>query len=147
MEPLSLDRMCEKLWTLPMSALRRPAPMALGTFLDLMASAAGPAALFALGLSLVGRWLLGDMPEVAWTGFLKLAVQPACTFVSVRWVIPMEPAWAAAVVLLSALPTGAVAFVIAQQYDCYTRRTSSAIVLSTLISVVTISALLIWLRV
>ena len=42
---------------------------------------------------------------------------------------------------------GAVAFVVAQQYDCYVRRTSSAIVLSTLLSVVTISALLILLEV
>ncbi len=126
-----------------MSALEWPVPAPVGNFLDLMASAAGPAALFALGLSLVGRKLLGDMPEVAWTVFLKLAVQPAATWAVVVWLLPMEPEWATAAVLLSALPTGAIAFVIAQQYDVYLRRTSSAIVLSTLFSLLTVSGLLI----
>lgn len=125
------------------SALRVPIPAPVGNFLDLMASAAGPAALFALGLSLVGRRLLGDIPEVSWIVILKLIAQPAIAFVIVRWLIPMEPAWGTAVILLSALPTGAVAFVIAQQYDCYLQRTSSAIVASTLLSIITVSALLI----
>lgn len=124
-----------------------PIPKPIGNFLDLMASAAGPAALFALGLSLVGRSLFSGFTEVAWISLLKLAVQPALTWVMVTYVFEVDPYWGMSAVLLSALPVGAVAFVLAQQYDCYTRRTSAAIVLTTLLSVVTISALLILLEV
>lgn len=127
------------------SSLALPIPVPIGNFLDLMASAAGPAALFALGLSLVGRSLLGDMTEVSWSLFLKLAVQPAVTWLLVTHVFEMEARWATAAVILSALPVGAVAFVVAQQYDVYVRRTSSATLLSTVLSVVTISALLVML--
>lgn len=120
-----------------------PVPLPVGNFLDLMASAAGPAALFALGLSLVGRSLFTGFAEVAWISVLKLAVQPALTWVMVTYVFAVDPHWAMAAVLLSALPVGAVAFVLAQQYDTYTRRTSAAIVLTTLASVVTTSILLV----
>ncbi len=129
------------------SFLALPIPTPIGNFLDLMASAAGPAALFALGLSLVGRSLLGDAGELSWVLLLKLIVQPAITYLLVAHVFEMPPMWAEGAIILAALPVGAVAFVVAQQYDCYVRRTSSAIVLSTLLSVVTISALLILLEV
>lgn len=124
-----------------------PIPLPIGNFMDLMASAAGPAALFALGLSLVGRSLFSGFTEVAWITLLKLAVQPALTWVMVTYVFNVDPYWGMSAVLLSALPVGAVAFVLAQQYDTYTRRTSAAIVLTTLLSGVTISVLLIVLEV
>lgn len=129
------------------SFLQLPIPVPIGNFLDLMASAAGPAALFALGLSLTGHSLLSGLAEVSWVVLLKLGVQPLCTWVMVFYVFDVEPGWAEGAVILSALPVGAVAFVIAQQYDCYTRRTSSAIVVTTGLSVLTISALLILLGV
>lgn len=119
-------------------------PKPIGNFLDLMASAAGPAALFALGLSLVGRRLFGDALELSWMLALKLLAQPAITFLLVTYVFEMERDWAVGAVLLAGLPVGAVAFVVAQQYDVYVRRTSSAILLSTLLSLFTISALLVF---
>jgi malonate transporter len=48
---------------------------------------------------------------------------------------------------LSALPVGALVFVVAQQYDVYVQRASSAIVVTTAVSVLTISLLLIWMHV
>lgn len=125
------------------SFLALPIPLPIGNFLDLLASAAGPAALFALGLSLVGRSLLNGLQEVAWITVLKLLVQPALTWVMVTFVFDVDPYWAKSAILLSALPVGAVAYVLAQEYDCYTRRTSAAIVMTTLLSVLTISLLLI----
>ena len=129
------------------SFLAVPIPVPIGNFLDLMASPAGPAALFALGLSLVGRSLLNGLGEVSWIALLKLAFQPFATWVMVTYVLDVDPHWADGAVILAALPVGAVAFVVAQQYDCYTRRTSSAIVLTTLLSVLTISGLLVMLEI
>ncbi len=120
-----------------------PIPAPIGNYLDLMASAAGPAALFALGLSLYGRRLRGDVAPLSCLLVLKLIAQPALTYVLAFHVFEMTPFWASGAVLLSALPVGAVAFVVAQKYDRQVGVTSSAMVLSTLLSVPTLSVLLI----
>ena len=108
-----------------------------------MAASAGPAALFALGLSLVGRKLLGNAAEIAWLVVLKLVVHPFATWLLVTYVFTMPPLWSRSAIILSALPAGALVFVIAQQYDVYVQRASAAIIVSTVLSVATISVLLI----
>lgn len=122
-------------------------PKSIGNLFDLLAASAGPAALFALGLSLVGRTLRGNIGEVGWLAVLKLVVHPAITYVLVTRVFVMDPVWAKAAILLAAMPAGALVFVIAQQYDVYVQRASAAIIVTTVISVATISLLLVWLGV
>ena len=73
------------------SLLTLPIPKPVGNYLDLLAAAAGPAALFALGLSLVGRRLTAGIGEVSWLVILKLGLQPVLTFILVRWVFNVEP--------------------------------------------------------
>lgn len=118
-------------------------PKPIENLLDMLGATAGPGALFALGLSLVGQKLLGNISEVSWLVVLKIIVQPAITWLLVAHVFVLEPMWAQAAIILSALPTGALVFVVAQQYDVYVRRASAVIVLSTAISIITVSALLI----
>ncbi len=122
-------------------------PKPLGNFLDLLAASAGPAALFALGLSLVGRKLLGNAVEVSWLVALKLLVHPVITYLLVTHVFQMEQLWAKAAIILSALPVGALVFVVAQQYNVFVERASATVIVSTVLSVGTISLLLIWLGV
>jgi malonate transporter len=129
------------------SLLTLPIPKPIGNYLDLLAAAAGPAALFALGLSLVGRRLTAGIGEVSWLVILKLGLQPVLTFILVRWVFNVEPVWAEAAIILAALPAGALVFVLAQQYETYVDRASAAIVVSTVLSVATVSGLLIWLEI
>ncbi len=129
------------------SVLSVPIPTPIGNYLDLLAAAAGPAALFALGLSLVGRRLSAGLGEVSWLVGLKLVLQPVLTFILVKWVFDVAPIWAEAAIVLAALPAGALVFVLAQQYDVYVERASSAIIASTILSVVTVSGLLIWLQI
>ena len=47
-----------------------------------------------------------------------------------------------AALLLAALPTGALTFVVAQNYDVYVDRSSGVIFVSTVVSVITLSLLL-----
>lgn len=47
----------------------------------------------------------------------------------------------AAAVTLAALPTGALGFVLAQQYGIYVQRATAAILVSTVLSVITLSVL------
>ncbi len=119
-----------------------PLPKALGNYLDLMAASVAPAALFALGLSLVDYKLIGNVGEVLWLATLKTVVNPILTFALVTNVFSMPPLWSHVAIILSAMPAAANIYVIAQQYNVHFKTMSAAIVLSTATSVVTIFFLL-----
>jgi predicted permease len=118
-----------------------PLPAALATFCDILGAAAPPAALFAIGLFMVGRSLTAGAGETAWLVAFKLLVQPAITAVIAYGLLSMAPLWAETAVALAALPTGALVFVLAQQYGVYTQRATAAILASTVLSVATLSLL------
>lgn len=130
-----------------MSATGLEAPVFVATFCDLLGAAVGPCALFAIGLFMVGRSFTAGMAEVGWLVLLKLLVQPLVTWALAYHVLQMEPVWAASAVILAALPTGALVFVLAQKYDIYVQRSTAAIMVSTVTSVVTLSVLFIMLGV
>jgi len=125
------------------SLLSIPLPTPIGNLLDLLASSAGPTALFALGLSLAGHSLLGDLAEIGWQTVLKLLVHPALVWLCVAHVFTMDPFWAQSAIILAALPTGSSIFIVAQQYEVAVRRASATVALSTAFSVLTLSALFI----
>jgi len=109
------------------------------TFLGIIGPAAGPCALFAIGLFLVGKPVAEGFGEVAWMTVLKLCVNPLVAWGLIVAVFPMEPLWAAVCILMSALPIGAGSFVLASQYGIYTARTSSATLLTTVLAIVSLS--------
>jgi len=118
-------------------------PTFAANFFDLMGAAAGPCALFATGLFLVGRPIATGLGEVMWVTVLKLVVHPLITWWLAFRVLDLDFEWARAAVLMAALPTGALAFVVAQRYGVYTQRASAIILVSTVLSVATVSALLV----
>jgi malonate transporter len=124
-----------------------PLPKAASNYFDLMAAAVAPAALFSLGLSLIDRKLTGNATEVIWLTALKVIVNPILTFALVSYIFVLDPLWAQAAIILSAMPIGANPYIIAQQYNVHVETVSSAIVVSTGVSVITVSLLLIWLGV
>lgn len=129
------------------SGLDLTLPRPLETFCDLLGASAGPAALFAIGLFMVGKSFTAGMGEVGWVVFLKLLVQPAITFWLAFFVLDMEILWAQAAVIQAALPTGALTFVLAQRYGTYIQRATAVIMVSTVASVITLSALFLYLGV
>ncbi|MCP4329217.1 MAG: AEC family transporter [Alphaproteobacteria bacterium] len=118
-------------------------PQPVVNFFELLGATAGPGALFALGLSLVGRWRQVDVKELGWLVALKLVVHPLATLGLISYVVAVEPFWAKSAVLLAAMPTGALVFVLAQTYDSYVQRASAAIVATTVLSVLSLSWLLV----
>lgn len=126
------------------SAIGLPLPQPVVTLFELTGAAAGPCALFAIGLFLgggAGR-LAGGLAEVSWITMLKLLVQPLVCFWLATALFPMDPFWTACAVILAALPTGALAFVVAQTYGTYEERTSAVILVSTVVSIVPLAVLL-----
>ena len=119
-----------------------PLPGAVRNFGELLGAAASPCALFALGLFLASQPMRGDLPAVSWLIALKLLVMPLLTWlIGFHW-LAIDPQMAKIALLLNALPTGAGAFVLAQQYDRLVGQTSASILLSTLLSVISVSFLI-----
>lgn len=129
------------------SALQLEVPKPLLTFCDIIGAAAPPAALFAMGLFMVGKSFKGDLTEVGALSALKLILHPLATFAIVLWLVDLAPLWRDVLLLMAALPTGSLVFVLAAQQQVYVRRATGIILGSTLASVVTLSWLLDYLNV
>jgi malonate transporter and related proteins len=123
------------------SAFEIPIPRPIDTFFSILGNAAGPCALFALGLFLYGKPLKAGIAEVGWMTLCKLLLQPLVTWIIAVPVMGLPPFWAHAAVILAALPTGATVFVLAQRYGIYVQRSSALILISTVLSLATLSAL------
>ncbi|MGB0629670.1 MAG: AEC family transporter [Alphaproteobacteria bacterium] len=126
------------------SAARITVPVPLENLCRILGDAAAPGALFALGLFLVGQRVTAGLAEIGWITFFKLIAQPALTWWLAFYVFEMDRFWAVSSVLLAALPTGALVFVTAQQNGVYVQRASAGIVMTTMFSVVTLTAVLGW---
>ena len=111
-------------------------------FGDILGAAAGPCALFAIGLFLAGQRLTDGLGDALWISSLKLILQPLITWLLIDAFFPMDPYWRAAAIVLAALPTGGLTFVMASRYNVSVGDTSAAILISTLISIVTLSVIL-----
>lgn len=121
-----------------------PLPAWMVNFGELMGDAAGPCALFAMGLFLVGKPVSSGVGEVGWMVALKLVVHPALTWLIAVHVFALDFEMTRGAVLMAALPTGALSFVVAQRYGIFVLRSSTAILFSAVFSVVTVSAVLAW---
>lgn len=119
-------------------------PTPVENFCFTIGNAASPTALFSIGLFMVGRQATAGLGEVSWLVFLKLIVNPALALLLIWMFFPMEPVWVASAVIMSALPTGGLVFILAQKYDIYLQRATSAIMISTVLSVLTLSAAMIY---
>ncbi|MEC9369304.1 MAG: AEC family transporter [Pseudomonadota bacterium] len=135
--PMLISALLGMVW----AATGAPLPGPLDGFTRILGAAAGPCALFAIGLFLVGRPLREGLSEVGCMTVLKLLVQPAVTAVLVLYVFDVDPLWAVIAILMAATPTGAGSFVLAQAYGLYVQRTSSVILISTVLSIFTLSAI------
>ncbi|MBA2693933.1 MAG: AEC family transporter [Rubrobacter sp.] len=114
----------------------------VGNFAELLGDAAGPCALFTLGATLAGRQLSGGLAEISYLTFFKLAAHPAAMWATMT-LFGVNPLWTNVAILAASLPVAANVFILARQYDTYIDRTSGAILVSTIVSVATVSALLI----
>lgn len=119
---------------------RPPEPVA--ELLTLLSGAAAPCALFALGVVLAKQPLRRVPVELPILIALKLVAHPALVYLFLSLAGDFDPTWVFTAVLIASLPAATNVFVMAQQYGVWVRRASSAVLLSTLLAVVTVTALL-----
>jgi len=123
-------------------ALGIKVPLPVERFAGLLAAAAGPCALFAIGL-FVSQLSIRQGIRTSWpTSLLKLVLHPLLMGFLAYRLLPMDTLWAKVAVVCASLPLGATAFVLAQRYRLLEAETSTGAVLSTAGSVVTVSIVL-----
>jgi hypothetical protein len=118
-------------------------PLPAERFATLLAAAAGPCALFAIGL-FVSRLSIRAGARASWqTTVLKLVLHPLLMAALAFYVLPVDPFWAKIAVVCAALPLGATAFVLAQRYGVLEAETSTGAVISTAASLLTVSLVMV----
>lgn len=125
---------------LNLARLRLPEPLL--AFGELLAGAAAPCALFALGATLAGRPLRQGAAETAFLSLLKLVVHPLLVAAAAVFVFELSPLWTTVAILQASLPIAANVYVLAQRYDVHAGQVSTAILVSTALAVFTVSAVL-----
>jgi predicted permease len=117
-------------------------PAILDGIMKLVRGATVPCALFALGATLAGLPLTERLRETGFMVTMKLVAYPAAVYLAMLLLLPeLDPVWRAVAVISAAVPIGANVYLIADRYQAYVQRASTAILASTVLSVVTVSAL------
>ncbi len=120
------------------SAMKWPIPAPMEDFLRTLGAAATPGALFAIGASLAGK--SAERLSVAlWLSFAKLVLHPSAVAVFVLMVFHADLYSSAVVIAAASLPVAGNVYILAQHYGVAPHRASGAILVSTMISVLTVS--------
>jgi len=110
----------------------------LATVVTQLASAAGPAALISIGMALTRYPVRGNVGFTASIAALKLLVLPAAVFLMSN-ALGLSPAWTAAMVLTSSVPTGINAWLIAHRFNAGQNIAASTISVTTALGIVSVS--------
>lgn len=119
--------------------LKLPLPSPLQATLELLSQAAVPAALFALGAALTRYRIRGEIPAALVMVAMKLLVLPLCVWLMMTQVFNIDPLWMQTAVLLSCMPVGISVYVFSKRYECGETAAATAIVMSSLGAVLSIT--------
>ena len=125
------------------SAGGRPLPGPVDEFMAILGDAATPGALFAIGASLAAR--SAERLSVAlWLSFAKLVLHPAAVAAAALLVFAVEPFAAGVMIAAAALPVAGNVYMLARHYGVAPQRVSASILISTVASLVTVTAVIAW---
>lgn len=113
-------------------------------FTAILGAAATPGALFAIGASLAGK-SAERMSVAGWLTFCKLVLHPAAVAFAALVLFDVPNFDAAVMIAAASLPVAGNVFILAQHYGVAPQRVSATILISTVLSILTISAVIAWL--
>lgn len=119
--------------------LRFEPPAIIDTLLLSLSNAAAPCALFAMGVTAALRPLKRVPPELGYLVPIKLVLHPLLIYIFLKQIPDLDPVWLYSAVLLGALPAATNVFILAQNYSVWEERASSAVVVTTAASIVTLT--------
>lgn len=122
-------------------------PEMLDRLLGFLQSAAAPVALFTLGVTVALR--MGSFSALAKVAAaispiltLKLIVHPVLVIAILSVLGTFETSWVYTAALMACLPPALNVFIIARQYETWVEEASNAVLLGTVVSVVTLTSVL-----
>lgn len=116
-----------------------PMPIVMTNVIDQIAGVAGPTALISLGMALTKYTIRGNLRIAMTMTVFKLVLLPACVWVMAH-ALGLSPAWTAALVLTSCVPTGINSWLLANRFGIGHSIAASTISISTLFGVLSVSA-------
>lgn len=122
---------------------RLPMPEPLAEFLSILGSAATPGALFAIGASLAASRAERIAPAIRLSA-AKLVLHPAAVGGMAFFVFGVDPFAAGVMMAAAALPVAGNVYMLAQYFGIGAQRVSTAILISTLFSVITVPFVIHW---
>ncbi|RLK51073.1 hypothetical protein DFR31_0988 [Alkalispirillum mobile] len=125
--------------TLALLSINLPAPAV--RYLELLGASAGPTALFALGITLAQQSVRSANSETLLLVAIKLLVHPPLIW-GATTLLGLDGPLQTALIILATLPVAANVYVLAQRYGIHAGPTSTAILVSTVLSILTVSVAL-----
>jgi len=117
-------------------------PGGLDRTVALLGSSAIPCALFAMGASLASYPLFGDVAPALLLATVKIFLHPLLVWILAVPVFGLKGIWVPVAVTMAAMPTGVNAYLFGARYDAAPGVAARTILLGTIVSVGTISAVL-----
>ncbi len=112
----------------------------------MLAGAAAPSALFALGITLLGQKVSTSLIELSFITFIKLILHPLLvSLLLIEWYLKNtthNTVWIQTAILSACLPVAANVYSLSEYYKQYVGKTAAAITITTLFSSITVTLLL-----
>ena len=119
------------------SALRLPMPMPVDAFLNILAAALAPCALFAIGLGLSIDALHTKLGRSLLLAAIKLVIMPLIVF-GLSIAFGLSPLYTIAAVICAAVPTAKTVYILAGEYRCEETMVAATVSMTTLLSIVSL---------
>jgi len=117
-------------------------PAAAEKLMLFLSNASAPCALFTLGVTVALRPLKKVPWEMPMLTAVKLVMHPVVVFLLLSAFGPFDQMWVDTAVLMAALPPALNVFVFARQYDTWVEQASTAVLVGTVVSVLTLTTVM-----
>ncbi|HWK95707.1 MAG TPA: AEC family transporter [Pseudolabrys sp.] len=117
-------------------------PAAAEKLMLFLSNASAPCALFTLGVTVALRPLKKVPWEMPMLTTVKLVIHPIVVFLLLSAFGPFDQMWVDTAVLMAALPPALNVFVFARQYDTWVEQASTAVLVGTVVSVLTLTTVM-----
>jgi malonate transporter and related proteins len=124
-----------------LSAFGLHMPGSVTAYLDILADALTPCALFAIGLGLSIDGLRANIGPASLLAVIKLVIMPLIVY-GLSMSLGLDPLYTIAAVICAAVPTAKTVYILAGEYHCEEMMVASTVSMTTLASVI---SLVVWL--
>lgn len=133
LNPMVLSTLIGLVWT----TMGLPMPASLAAYMNILAAALTPCALFAIGLSLSVEGIRSNLTTSIVLAVVKLLIMPLIVY-GLCVATGLNPLYTIAAVICAAVPTAKTAYILAGEYKVEEALVAATVSITTLVSVATL---------